>query len=87
MKIETTPALISIQTADYQSDYKLHIHFNDGADKTVDFKPFLTQSQHPSIRAYLQPEKFQGFHVAHGDLVWGDYDLCFPVSDLYQGRV
>ncbi|MFI0348774.1 MAG: DUF2442 domain-containing protein, partial [Chthoniobacterales bacterium] len=47
--------LISIQTADYQPDYKLHIHFNDGEDKTVDFKPFLTQSQHPSIRAFLQP--------------------------------
>ena len=39
------PELISIQTADYQPDYKLHIHFNDGADKTVDFKPFLMQSQ------------------------------------------
>ena len=21
------------------------------------------------------------------DLVWGDYDLCFPIADLYDGRV
>ena len=60
---------ISIQTAQYQPDYKLQIHFNDGADKTVDFKPFLSQSQHPGIRAFLQPEKFQNFRLEHGDLV------------------
>ena len=65
-----------------QPDYKLHIHFNDGADRTADFKPFLSQSQHPGIRVFLQPEKFQGFCVAHGDLIWGDHDLCFPVADL-----
>ena len=35
----------------------------------------------------MQPEKFQGFRVEHGDLVWGDYDLCFPVADLYRGKI
>ena len=82
-----SPGLISVQTAQYQPDYKLHIFFNDGADKTVDFKPFLSQSQHPGIRAFLQSEKFQGFRVEHGDLVWGDYDLCFPVADLYREQI
>ena len=80
-------ALMSIQAASYESGYKLHLHFNDGADKTVDFKPFLSQSQHPGIRAFLLPEKFQGFRVEHGDLGWGDYDLCFPVADLYRGQI
>ena len=79
--------LIAVQTAQYQPDYKLQIHFNDGTDKTVDFKPFLSQSQHPEIRAFLQPEKFQNFRLEHGDLVWGDYDLCFPVADLYRGEI
>ena len=82
-----SPGLISVQTAQYQPDYKLHIFLNDGADKSVDFKPFLSQSQHPGIRAFLQSEKFQGFRVEHGDLVWGDYDLCFPVADLYRGQI
>ena len=79
--------LISIQTARYQPDYKLHIHFNDCVDKTVELKPFLSQSQHPGIRAFLKPEKFQGFCVEHGDLIWGDYDLCFPVADLYRDEI
>ena len=76
-----------MQTAQYQTDYKLHIHFNDGADKTVDSKPFLSQSQHPGIRAFLLPEKFESVRVEHGDLVWGDYALCFPVADLYRGEI
>ena len=53
--------LISIQTAHYQPDYKLHIHFNDGADKTVDFKPFLSQSQHPGIRAFCSQKSLKTF--------------------------
>jgi len=22
-----------------------------------------------------------------GNLVWGDYDMCFPIEDLYAGRL
>ena len=22
-----------------------------------------------------------------GDLFWDDYDLCFPIADLYEGRI
>jgi Protein of unknown function (DUF2442) len=79
--------ILSIQTAESQADYKLQLHFNDGVEKTIDFSPFLNQSQHPSIRAFLQPAKFQSFRIEHGDLVWGDWDLCFPIADLYTGRI
>lgn len=67
--------------------YKLQIQFTDGVQKTIDFQPFLNQSQHPAIRAFLQPAKFKNFRVEHGDLVWGDYDLCFPIADLYYNRI
>jgi Protein of unknown function (DUF2442) len=77
----------SIQTAELMTDYKLQLHFSDGFAQTVDFQSFLNQSQHPSIRAYLQPAKFQSFRIKHGDLVWGDWDLCFPIADLYSGRI
>jgi hypothetical protein len=79
--------ILSIQTAESQADYKLQLQFNDGTEKTIDFQPFLNQSQHPSIRAFLQPDKFQNFRIDHGDLVWGDWDLCFPIADLYSGRI
>ncbi len=32
-------------------------------------------------------EKLKNFRVEHGDLVWGDYDLCFPIADLYHGHI
>lgn len=82
-----TPAIISIEAARLRDTYKVELKFNDGADRTIDFQPFLSQSQHPSIRAFLEPAKFKNFHVEHGDLVWGDYDLCFPIADLYYDRI
>jgi len=39
------------------------------------------------IRAYLDPEKFKQFAVEYGDLHWNDYDLCFSIADLYEGRI
>ena len=82
-----TPEIISIEAARLRDTYKVELKFNDGADRTIDFQPFLTQTQHPSIRAFLEPAKFKNFRVEHGDLVWGDYDLCFPIADLYYDRI
>jgi hypothetical protein len=59
----------------------------DGTQRVVDFGPFLRQLRHPLIQAYLAPAAFARFAVKDGDLVWDDYDLCFPIADLYEGRV
>ena len=39
------------------------------------------------IRAYLSPDRFRQFSIEHGDLIWNDYDLCFPMADLYEGNI
>ena len=44
-------------------------------------------SQNPLIRADLVREKFENFRVEHGDLIWDDYGLCFPIADLYENRI
>ncbi len=67
--------------------HQLRLAFSDGTRRTVDFGPFLLSSRHPEIRSFLQPEKFASFKVEQGDLLWGDYELCFPVADLYEGRI
>lgn len=54
--------------------------------RTIDFEPFLRRSRNPLIQAYLDPGLFSAFSIKEGDLVWGDYDLCFPIADLYDGR-
>ena len=69
------------------SDYTIRIKFSDGNERLVDFKPFLLKSLHPSIKKYLDEKKFSDFSITDGNLNWNDYDLIFPLSDLYNGRI
>ncbi|MFM2156548.1 MAG: hypothetical protein RL516_1297 [Bacteroidota bacterium] len=79
--------LIEINSAVYIGDYAIRIFFNDGACKLVDFKSFLENSSHPSIKKYLDESKFKEFLIVDGNLNWNDYDLIFPIADLYQGVI
>lgn len=78
---------INIVTAEPAGDYRLHLTFDDGREQTVDFKPFLTHARHPDIRAYLDLNRFSDFRIEYGELVWGDYELCFPIIDLYRNQL
>ncbi len=79
--------VIEINSAVYIGDYSIRIIFNDGVCKLVDFKLFLESSSHPSIKKYLDETKFQQFIIIDGNLNWYDYDLIFPIADLYKGIV
>ena len=79
--------LIEIKSAVYIGDYAIRIIFTDGVNRLVDFKSFLETSYHPSIRKYLVEKKFKEFEIIDGNLNWNDYDLIFPIYDLYQGKV
>ena len=78
---------ISVVTAIFIGDYAIRIFFNDGISKLVDFKSFLEKSSHPSIKKYLDEDKFKQFKVIDGNLNWNDYELIFPVADLYNGSI
>lgn len=78
---------ISVVTAIFIGDYAIRIFFNDGKSKLVDFKTFLEKSSHPSIKKYLDEDKFKQFKVIDGNLNWNDYELIFPVADLYNGKI
>jgi len=79
--------LLKIDSAKYLSDYVIRIKFSDGIEKLVDFKPFLSKSLHPSIKKYIDENKFSNFSLTDGNLNWNDYDLIFPLSDLYNGHI
>jgi len=78
---------LKIDSAKYLSDYAIRLKFSDGKEILVDFKPFLSKSLHPSIKKYLDENKFSNFSLTDGNLNWNDYDLIFPVSDLYNGQI
>jgi len=79
-------AVIFVDRAEYLDDLKLRLTFSDAMQRVVDFGPFLRQSHNPLILAYLEPVAFARFTVKDGDLIWDDYDLCFSIADLYEGR-
>jgi hypothetical protein len=79
--------IIFIDKAEYLSEYKLRLLFNDKTSQVVDFYPFLSQSLNPLIRKYLNLDEFKKFKLDAGDLEWNDYDLCFPIADLYENNI
>lgn len=79
--------VLEIKEVQHLGQYKLKLAFNDGTERIVDFEEFLEKSKNPMIRSYLDPEKFANIRLEYGDLVWDDYGLCFPIADLYEGRL
>ena len=84
---DSTADLIEVQSANYIGNYVISTLFTDHHKKMVDFKPFLTKSLHPSISKYLNENLFKQFEIINGNLNWNDYDLIFPVHNLYEGKV
>ena len=78
---------IKLVEASYVEDYKIELKFNDGKTQVVDFAPFLEASKHPEIRKYLDKENFRQFQIVDGDLDWNDFDLTFPIWDLYTNKI
>jgi hypothetical protein len=79
---------VQITGARYLSDYKILINFSDQTSQTVDFENFLTQNPHPQHDKYKKFTHFKKFKVEHGNIVWGsDWDLIFPVEQLYKGEI
>ena len=79
--------VIEIISAVYIGNFIIRIDFNDGISQNVDFKPFLNHALHPSIRRYLDEDKFQQFIIVDGNLNWDDYELIFPLEELYNGKI
>jgi hypothetical protein len=86
-KAKDSVAPLKIDSAKYLSDFAIRIRFNDGTEKVVDFKPFLSKSLHPSIKKYLDENRFSKFSLTDGNLNWNDFDLIFPIRDLYDGKI
>ncbi len=82
-----TPDTINIISAEQIDTYCLRLRFDDGTEQVVDLRPFLSHAAHPDIRSWLQPERFSSFRLEFGELVWGDYELCFPMIDLYRNDI
>jgi hypothetical protein len=73
--------------ATYVPRHRVDIEFNDGTRRVVDFGPFLKQARNPMFTKYRRLREFKSFHIHDGDLMWGDYEMIFPIMDLYHGTI
>ena len=75
------PRYISVKEAEYVSGYKLRLRFNDKTERVMDFGPFLKQARNPMITKYRRLKEFKAFTLEGGDVMWGDFEMIFPVWD------
>jgi hypothetical protein len=78
---------LSIDSAEHISDFKIKLQFNDHKETIVDFAEFLNSSRNPSITKYLKTSNFKKYRIENGDLIWGDFELIFPIKDLYDNNI
>ncbi|MDX2249656.1 MAG: DUF2442 domain-containing protein [Bacteroidia bacterium] len=76
-----------IKEARYIGDFAIRLTFSDGHRNLVDFKPFLESTRHPAIQKYFEESLFKNFQIQQGNLDWNDFDLCFPLEDLYKNSL
>jgi hypothetical protein len=79
--------VIEIAEAIYVSNYTIRLKFDDGSVREIDFGNFLMQARNPMITKYRDLEEFKKFYLEYGDLVWNNYELCFPIIMLYEGKI
>lgn len=79
--------VISIDKAEYKGGYIINVKFSDGVERNIDFSTFLKNAKNPMTQKYLDKELFQTFTLDFGDLNWNDYEMCFPLWDLHEGRI
>lgn len=79
--------VISILKAEYMGEYIVRFTFSDGVEKTIDFSRFLNNAKNSMTKKYLDKKLFKKYSIEYGDIIWNDYEMCFPVWDLHEGKI
>jgi hypothetical protein len=85
--LKSPTELLEVTKATYLGDFVIRITFSDGTEKAVDFKSFLHGNRHPIYEKYLHERQFKEFRLVHGNLNWNDFEMIFPIEQLYRGKI
>ena len=79
--------VIEILFAKYLGEYQIELTFSDKIKRIIDFKSFIENSLNPMTAQFKDKKKFASFKIEFGDLVWGNFEMCFPIWDLHEGKI
>lgn len=79
--------IISIVSAKIVAELTLNITFDDKHSINVNFSDFLNQTKLPDLIKYRKKENFKKFKLVNGNLIWGDYEMMFPLNSLYLNEL
>ncbi len=79
--------VISINKAEYIREYMINFKFSDGVERLIDFSSFLKNARNPMTKKYLDKQLFKKYSIDYGDIIWNDYEMCFPIWDLHEGKI
>jgi len=68
-------------------DYRIKFSFSDGIEKVIDFNDFLKNARNTMTNKYLDKQLFKKYTIVYGDIIWNDYEMCFPIWDLHEGSI
>jgi len=79
--------VISIDKAEYIGEYKIKFIFSDRVERLIDFSSFLINAKNAMTKKYLNKQLFKKYSIEYGDIIWNDYEMCFPIWDLHEGKI
>ncbi len=68
-------------------DFSRKPEIPEAAKHRENFGDFLRDCPHPDVKKYLDIRNFKAFHIEYGNLLWGDFDMTFPIMDLYHKTI
>jgi hypothetical protein len=61
--------ILNVIKAEYLSEFKIKVLFNDGIEKTIDLKNYINAKKHPFFKPLKQINEFKKFKV-YKTIVW-----------------
>jgi hypothetical protein len=80
-------SILDIVEACHISEYRIRMSFSDGTERVMDFASFLKKAGNPDLAKYRDLNEFKSFRLHYGNLMWGDYEMVFPIEDLHSGHL
>ena len=63
------------------NDHQLWVRFNNGEEKTINFKPLL---EHPAFAVLKDENIFKQAYIDYGTVVWNDGEIDISSEYLYS---